>query len=500
MASLEALAGFDHIQEVILQNFVPHRRYYGEEPAEIATEAAERYWRTGIGRRAATTTVPAWANEVTIADMKRLVAETRRLMPEVGIQIPPNLADWWPELVQRGRDRPRRAERQRRPHLARAPVPVARSRCARGCGRRRRALRAPVRLPAVHRRGVAGAARARGDPRPAPARSCRAAATARVAPRHDRARPRRRARSTAEELTAMFSESRPEVVEDMRQAADELRAELAGDLVTFVVNRNINVSNVCTVGCAFCGFGVSKRSPDAYEHDRGGLRAPRPRGASTSARPRSACSRASTPTGGSRTTSAGCGWPRRPRRRSTCTPTARWRSRTCATSPGCRPHEVFAQLREAGLDSIARHRRRGAARRRARSGSARTSCPSRAGWRSSTAAHEIGLRSTVTVMFGHIETARTSWPSTCASCARCRSARAASPSSCRCSFIPFQTLLGRTHGIARDLARGEPQAHRGRSGSRSGARSRRCRRAGSRWASTPPPRRCAGASTTSAGR
>src|ERR671924_2049136 len=52
----------------------------------------------------------------------------------------------------------------------------------------------------------------------------------------------------------------------MRQAADELRAELAGDLVTFVVNRNINVSNVCTVGCAFCGFGQGKRSPDAYEH------------------------------------------------------------------------------------------------------------------------------------------------------------------------------------------------------------------------------------------
>ena len=54
----------------------------------------------------------------------------------------------------------------------------------------------------------------------------------------------------------------------MRQAADELRAELAGDLVTFVVNRNINVSNICTVGCAFCGFGVGKRSPDAYEHSQ----------------------------------------------------------------------------------------------------------------------------------------------------------------------------------------------------------------------------------------
>src|SRR6185312_12773778 len=50
--ALEALAGlhaeFGHLQEVILQNFVPHRRYYGEEPAEVASEAAERYWKTGL--------------------------------------------------------------------------------------------------------------------------------------------------------------------------------------------------------------------------------------------------------------------------------------------------------------------------------------------------------------------------------------------------------------------------------------------------------------------
>ena len=65
----------------------------------------------------------------------------------------------------------------------------------------------------------------------------------------------------------------------MRQAADELRAELAGDTVTFVVNRNINVSNVCIVGCAFCGFGQGRRSPDAYEHDARGVR----RGASRDA-------------------------------------------------------------------------------------------------------------------------------------------------------------------------------------------------------------------------
>ena len=70
-----------------------------------------------------------------------------------------------------------------------------------------------------------------------------------------------------DELTALFAENRPEAIEDMRQAADSLRRELAGDTVTFVVNRNINVSNVCTVGCAFCGFGQGRRSPDAYEHD-----------------------------------------------------------------------------------------------------------------------------------------------------------------------------------------------------------------------------------------
>ena len=82
------------------------------------------------------------------------------------------------------------------------------------------------------------------------------------------ARGRDGERLTEDELTALFAETRPEAIEDLRQAADELRAELAGDTVTFVVNRNINVSNVCIVGCAFCGFGQGKRSPDAYEHDR----------------------------------------------------------------------------------------------------------------------------------------------------------------------------------------------------------------------------------------
>src|SRR3954471_22084769 len=53
VAALEALAAVHaehgHLQEVILQNFVPHHSYYGREPAEIAEVAARDYWRTGIG-------------------------------------------------------------------------------------------------------------------------------------------------------------------------------------------------------------------------------------------------------------------------------------------------------------------------------------------------------------------------------------------------------------------------------------------------------------------
>src|SRR6185369_13970067 len=45
---------------------------------------------------------------------------------------------------------------------------------------------------------------------------------------------------TRDELVALFSETRPEAVAEIRAAADELRAELAGDVATFVVNRNIN--------------------------------------------------------------------------------------------------------------------------------------------------------------------------------------------------------------------------------------------------------------------
>src|ERR1700740_1823644 len=46
--------------------------------------------------------------------------------------------------------------------------------------------------------------------------------------------------------------------------ADTLRRETVGDLITYVVNRNINFTNVCFVGCSFCGFGRGPGAGDAY--------------------------------------------------------------------------------------------------------------------------------------------------------------------------------------------------------------------------------------------
>src|SRR6476646_3819753 len=95
-ALAEVQADYGHVQEVILQNFVAHPRYYGSEPAEIADEAQ----RTQI--HGSPLDLPDWADPVSLDDMRVLVRECKRLMPDVGVQIPPNLSDWWLPLVEEG--------------------------------------------------------------------------------------------------------------------------------------------------------------------------------------------------------------------------------------------------------------------------------------------------------------------------------------------------------------------------------------------------------------
>jgi FO synthase len=53
-------------------------------------------------------------------------------------------------------------------------------------------------------------------------------------------------------------------VDTLTAVADHVRREVIGDIVTYVVNRNINFTNVCFIGCKFCSFSTSARSADAY--------------------------------------------------------------------------------------------------------------------------------------------------------------------------------------------------------------------------------------------
>jgi FO synthase len=56
-----------------------------------------------------------------------------------------------------------------------------------------------------------------------------------------------------DEIVTLFSARGPEV-RAVAEVADSLRAEAVGDVVTWVSNRNINYTNVCTFKCRFCGF------------------------------------------------------------------------------------------------------------------------------------------------------------------------------------------------------------------------------------------------------
>lgn len=283
LESLEAIAGlnerFGHIQEVILQNYVPHPRYYDQDVAEIADSSARRRW-SGVDaglQQSESVERPEWASEVTRDEMVELVAACRALMPEVGIQIPPNLADWWPELVDAGATdlgglsangdhiSPEEAfpsPREIRAKLAPRGYAVAERLCA-----------YPQFLdPQWMEQGVLDLVKSRYwsfIPRQGSGRSLNSADANSVLASAAIEKGREGERLSEDELAALFAETDPETIEQMRVAADELRADLAGDLATFVINRNINFTNVCIVGCAFCGFGQGKRSPEAYTLDEG---------------------------------------------------------------------------------------------------------------------------------------------------------------------------------------------------------------------------------------
>jgi FO synthase len=65
------------------------------------------------------------------------------------------------------------------------------------------------------------------------------------------------------EALALFEAEGPEL-EALCRVADDLRAEAVGPEVTYVINRNINFTNVCYVGCRFCAFAQREIDPESY--------------------------------------------------------------------------------------------------------------------------------------------------------------------------------------------------------------------------------------------
>ena len=68
---------------------------------------------------------------------------------------------------------------------------------------------------------------------------------------------------TSEEAVVLFGTEGQEY-NAMVMTADELRRRTVGDIVTYVVNRNINFTNVCIKGCGFCAFSRDFREEEGY--------------------------------------------------------------------------------------------------------------------------------------------------------------------------------------------------------------------------------------------
>ncbi|AVZ73613.1 7,8-didemethyl-8-hydroxy-5-deazariboflavin synthase [Streptomyces lunaelactis] len=68
---------------------------------------------------------------------------------------------------------------------------------------------------------------------------------------------------TDDEALALLHADGP-ALDALTRIADELRRDVVGDDVTYIVTRNINFTNVCYTGCRFCAFAQRRTDADAY--------------------------------------------------------------------------------------------------------------------------------------------------------------------------------------------------------------------------------------------
>jgi FO synthase len=254
---------YGHIQEIIIQNF-----------------------------RAKPGTKMAHAPEPALDDQLWTIAATRLLFgPQMTIQAPPNLRpgalgalirsgvnDWggvspvtpdhvnpeapWPHL-ERLREETAAADRELAERLGIGPHYAQRP---------ERWLDAGLRAAVRRRSDATGLAyvdawhTGAGDAVPAdamnwltpPAESPRVASIAGAPLLH---RAARGDSLTEDEIVTLF-QARGEELRALLHAADRLRSEVRGDAVTYVVNRNINYTNICGYKCGFCAFSKGRGSQD----------------------------------------------------------------------------------------------------------------------------------------------------------------------------------------------------------------------------------------------
>ncbi len=69
---------------------------------------------------------------------------------------------------------------------------------------------------------------------------------------------------TIEEGVFLLKQRSAEAIDQIRQTADQLRQQQAGETVTYVINRNINFTNICEQHCSFCAFRRDEGEEGAY--------------------------------------------------------------------------------------------------------------------------------------------------------------------------------------------------------------------------------------------
>lgn len=253
LRSLDALAALHarhgHLQEIILQNFIPNEgSRLGSVPQAPALE-----------------------------DYLELIEHSRRVAPGVAIQIPPNINPHWEALLPWTDDLGGISTDGDWVNPLNPWDPP--ERYAAACRRHGMELRHrwPV-YDAYLDKGwissrVAAVIRARdGGTRPGP--SDLGPATAEVRRPHLPADPLTRAlrgESLSVDETLRWVRADGSAHDEIRDAADALNRRLHGEVVTYVVNRNANFTNVCTTHCSFCGFYRPPGHPEAYTRSVGAV-------------------------------------------------------------------------------------------------------------------------------------------------------------------------------------------------------------------------------------